>query len=189
MAAVVGAVVLVAGCGDVNGGADKRPRLAVSDTRASDVGVTIRDGPDRTTSGSLPQTNGMSVDVKRWLSGAGYVLKPPKAVAEAISADDAIVAAQREYGSSGATGVTVERLTVTTPDLGRLVNPGDPESAVIPRYDHRQMWVVAFDVMVLKNGLGGPQVPREQEEPNPLVPGTAVVFVDAITGAAPSAIF
>jgi len=189
MTAVVAAVVLVAGCGDVQGGTDNRPRLAVSDTRASDVGVSIQDDPDRTTSGSLPQTIGISADVKRWLSGAGYVLKPPKAVAEAISADDAIAAAQREFGASGATGVAVERLTVTTPDLGRLVNPGDPDSAVIPMYDHQQMWVVAFDVMVLKNGLGGPQVPREQEEPNPLVPGTAVVFVDAITGAAASAIF
>lgn len=41
--------------------------------------------------------------------------------------------------------------------------------------------------MVPKNGFGGTQVPPEQEEPNPLVPGTMVVFADAITGAAPSA--
>jgi len=50
------------------------------------------------------------------------------------------------------------------------------------------MWVIAFDVRVPRNRLGGPQVPQEQEESYPLVPGTAVVFVDAITGAAPSAI-
>jgi len=50
------------------------------------------------------------------------------------------------------------------------VHPGDPVSAVIPMYEHRQMWVIAFYVMVLKNGLG-------------------VMLVDAITGAAPSAIF
>ena len=68
MAAVVGAVVLVGACGDVQGSADERTRGAVSDTGASDVSATIRD-QDSAASGSLPQANGIPVNVKRWLRG------------------------------------------------------------------------------------------------------------------------
>lgn len=93
------------------------------------------------------------------------MFEPPKATAEAISADDAVAAARAENGASGATGVAVERQTVTTPDLGRLVDPGDPDSAVIPEYDHQQVWVVAFDVMVQKNGFGGHKSNTSKKNP------------------------
>lgn len=146
----------------------------------------VPSGTSKSTSEPLTQTNDIPADLTSELRGLGYVLEPSSASARAaatITADDAIASAHREYGVSDATGVAVEIQTVTTPDLGPLEDPGDPNSAVTSQYDHQQMWVVAFDVMAPESDGEGPP-DTKNEDNDSLVPGTFVVFVDASTGAA-----
>jgi hypothetical protein len=100
----------------------------------------------------------------------GYTLDPPSARTPAITETEAIEAAYR-FGLSRYPQLRAAAVrSVYSPDRGTP-------------FDHRDMWVLAFDAMVPKWGVSQPP---GFNKPNPLVPGTAVVFVDARTGEVPS---
>jgi hypothetical protein len=129
-----------------------------------------------------PDSQNVAADVpdrvKNQLENQGYLLEP-SSVRTSVTADEAVAAARPEYAPADAPVVAASLYSVTTPDLGTLEDPGNPDSAVIPKFDHQPLWVLTFDVMVPEFGVAHPPG-FDQEET--FVPGTLVVFVDAGTG-------
>jgi hypothetical protein len=126
-----------------------------------------------------------TLPARRLAHGFGYILGPPSGQMPAITEAEAFEAAYH-FGLSRYPQLRAAAVrSVYSPDRGKLVDPGDPDSAVIPEFDHGDAWVLAFDAMVPKWGVSQPP---GFNKPNPLVPGTAVVFVDAQTGEVPVAV-
>jgi hypothetical protein len=102
-----------------------------------------------------------------------YILDPPSGQTPAITEAEAIEAAHR-FGLS-------KYAQLRAAAVRSVYASGYGET-----FDHHDLWVLAFDVMVPKWGYAHP--PGFNKPNNPPVPGTAVVFVHPQTGKVPRAL-
>lgn len=120
------------------------------------------------------------------LGRLGYVLEQPQGKS-ALSASQAITAAKARFiGTSDSGGIAV-LYTVTTPGLGTLEDPNDPNSKIKTLlFDHSLEWVVVFTGQMPTGGLAPPYNPDQSgasTQPE-IGQATAAIFVDATTGEA-----
>lgn len=122
-------------------------------------------------------------DLATQLEDSGYIVRPaPGRVVPTVDEAKAMAASRASFISDARPGVA-QLYFVTTPERGHLANPDDPQSAIVPLFDNDLVWVIVYNVQVADNA--GP-VRGEEGAPDDeaMVPATAVVFVDALTGKA-----
>ncbi|HYJ70146.1 MAG TPA: hypothetical protein VEX15_21045 [Nocardioidaceae bacterium] len=174
IAVIAGAVLLAmtAACGDApldDPRGDDPHRNAISDERIhmsldcanelrSSATMEACDGEVLAADGTLP--------IRQLKHEVGYNLNPSSGTPPAITESEAIDAAHRFGISKDAQLRSAAVRSVYAPGYGT-------------KFDHRDWWVLAFDVMVLKWGMS---MPPGLNKPNPPVPGTAVALVNPQTG-------
>lgn len=129
------------------------------------TGVTPVDGrpaqtADRSGTHALTQ---MSERVRKSLAIAGVEVHPVDAADPAVTAEEAVAAASRDFGSVTASpaNVSATLARVTTHEFGTELgsDPGAP-STIDPRINDELVWVVVFtNVRIIDEGVGRPRAP------------------------------
>lgn len=144
-------------------------------TPVNDPAQVAAQAPSANASVSVPD------DLVKELGGMGYDLTTPPVGTVPVITPTQALAASRAFVSDDKVGLPI-LYVASSPDIGDLSDPSDPQSKVIPLFDKTLVWAVVFNVTAPKYGNQpeGAATPSD----NPMVPATVTVFVDATTGKA-----